>query len=234
MDSREGRGTPGRLAAGQVVQLQVAGLAGVPTNAKAVALNVTGVGPSNDSYVTVFPCGEMPPTSSLNPAAGKATPNLVMAQVSSDGNVCLFASTDVDVLVDVVGYISSGATNKFTPTAPFRFTDTRDTSRPEVNAGRAGTRLVANETLVVQIAGVRGVPASAKAISANLTVVDAANTGFVTAWPCGETPTTSNVNYEVAAAVANAAELPLSSSGAICIFSSSSAHVIIDVNGWWS
>ena len=45
---------------------------------------------------------------------------------------------------------------------------------------------------------------------------------------------TSNVNYEFAAAVANAAELPLSSGGAICIYSSSSAQVIIDVNGWWS
>ena len=234
MDSRDGTGTPGRLMAGQVVELQVAGVAGVPTNANAVALNVTGVGPSIDSYVTVFPCGAMPPTSSLNPAAGKATPNLVMAQVSPTGTVCLFASTDTDVLADVVGYISAGAANKFTPTAPFRFTDTRDNFRSDVNAGQAGARLTPNQTLVIQMAGVRGVPANAKAVSANLTVVDGTTSGFVTAWPCGAVPTTSNVNYEVSAAVANAAELPLSSTGAICILSSGSAHVIIDVNGWWS
>ena len=234
MDSREGRGTPTRLAGGQVVELPVVGVAGVPTNATAVALNVTGVVPGVDSYITVFPCGTMPPTSSLNPAAGKVTPNLVMAQVSPAGTVCFFASNDIDLVVDVVGYASAAASNKFTPSAPFRFTDTRDSFRTEVNAGQSGTRLAAGQTLVVQIGGVRGVPANARAISANITVVDATNQGFVTAWPCGELPTTSNVNYEVSAAVANAAQLPLSSSGAICIYSSASAQVIIDVNGWWS
>ncbi len=84
------------------------------------------------------------------------------------------------------------------------------------------------------MAGVRGIPANARAISANITVVDALGTGFVTAWPCGAVPTASNVNYELGAPIANAAELPLSSSGAICIYSSTSAQVIIDVNGWWS
>lgn len=234
LDSREGRGTPTRLAAGQVVELPVVGVAGVPNNAKAVALNVTGVVPWSDSYITVFPCGAMPPTSSLNPAAGKITPNLVMAQVSPSGTVCFFASTAIDLVVDVVGYTATTATNKFTPSAPFRFTDTRDSFRTEINAGQSGTRLAANQTLVVQIGGVRGVPSNAKAISANITVVDATNAGFVTAWPCGELPATSNVNYEASAAIANAAQLPLSSGGAICIFSSASAQVIIDVNGWWS
>jgi Cysteine-rich secretory protein family len=234
MDSRQGLGTPARLAAGQVVELPVLGIANIPTDASAVALNVTGVVPSADSYITVFPCGTLPATSSLNPAAGKVTPNLVLAQVSPAGTVCFFASTDIDLVVDVVGYASSNATNKFTPSAPFRFTDTRDGLRTEVNAGQNGSRLAAGQILVVQIAGVRGVPANAKAISANLTVVDATSAGYVTAFPCGELPTTSNVNYEATAAIANAAQLPLTANGAICIYSTDSAQVIIDVNGWWS
>ena len=234
MDSREGLGTPARLAAGQVVELPVAGIAGIPTNATAVALNVTGVQPSTDSYITVFPCGGVPPTSSLNPGAGKVTPNMVMAQISPAGTVCFFASTDIDLLVDVVGYASSKATNKFTPSAPFRFTDTRDGFRTEVNAGQNGTRVAAGQILVVQIAGVRGVSSSAKAISANLTVVDATSAGYITAFPCNGVPATSNVNYEFSAAVANAAQLPLSANGAICVYSTAAAQVIIDVNGWWS
>jgi hypothetical protein len=190
--------------------------------------------PTLNAFITTYPCGAMPSTSSLNPAAGKVTPNLVMAQLSSRGSVCFFANTDIDLVVDAVGYVSSTATNRFTPSAPFRFTDTRDNFRTEVNAGQNGVALVANQTLVVQIAGVRNVPAAARAISANLTVVDATDRGFVTAWPCGDRPTASNVNYEVAVAVANVAELPLSSAGAICIYSSDSAQVIIDINGWWS
>ncbi len=234
MDSRNGVGAPARLAGGQTVELAVVGGNGIPTNATAVALNVTGVSPSLNAFITTFPCGTIPSTSSLNPAAGKITPNLVMAQVSARGTVCFFTNTDIDLVVDVVGYVSSSATNRFTPSAPFRFTDTRDNFRTEVNAGQNGMALAAGQTMVVQIAGVRNVPAAARAISANLTVVEATDRGFVTAWPCGDLPTASNVNYEVSAAVANAAELPLSSSGAICIYSSSSAQVIIDINGWWS
>ena len=234
LDSRDGVGTPARLGGGSVVELPVVGTAGVPTNASAVALNVTGILPTGNAFVTTFPCGEIPPTSSLNPAAGRVTPNLVMAQVSSAGTVCFYTNVDIDLVVDVVGYVAPGASNKFTPTTPFRFTDTRDVLRVEVNAGQSGVRLAASQTLVVQIAGVRGVPSNARAISANLTVADATSKGFVTAFPCGDVPTASNVNYEVSSPVANAAELPLSAGGAICIYSSSSAQVIIDVNGWWS
>ena len=104
MDSRDGTGTPARLAAGQVVELPVVGVAGVPTDASVVALNVTGILPTVDAYITAFPCGSMPPTSSLNPAAGRVTPNLVMAQVSPAGTVCFFVNTDIDLVVDVVGW----------------------------------------------------------------------------------------------------------------------------------
>ncbi len=234
MDSREGVGTPTRLIGGRSVELPVVGVADVPSNATAVALNVTGIYPSSNAFVTAYPCGEMPPTSSLNPAVGRITPNLVMAQVSASGTVCLFTNVDVDVVVDVVGFVSAASVNKFTPSTPFRFTDTRDVSRSDVNAGQQGQRLETGQTLFIPMAGLRGIPTNARAISANITVVDAIDRGFVTAWPCGALPTASNVNYEPSAPIANAAELPLSSSGAICIFSSTSAHVIIDVNGWWN
>jgi hypothetical protein len=234
MDSRQGIGTPSRLVGGHTVELPVTDVGGIPTNASAVALNVTGIFPSSDAYVTAYPCGDLPPTSSLNPAAGRITPNLVMAQVSKAGTVCLFTNVDVDLVVDAVGFVSAATSNRFTPSTPFRFTDTRDPSRPEVNAGQAGVRVAPGQTLTIQMAGVRGIPGNARAVSANMTAVDAISSGFLTAWPCGTIPTASNVNYDPASAVANAAELPLSASGAICIYSSASAQVIIDVNGWWS
>jgi hypothetical protein len=234
MDSRNGLGTPQRLAGGQVVELSVVNVAGVPATASAVALNVTGVEPTSDGFITAYPCGALPQTSSLNPAAGRVRPNLVIAPVSTSGSVCFFTNVDVDLVVDVVGYTSTSATTRLTPTTPFRFTDTRDLFRPEVHAGQAGTRLAGGQVLMIPMAGQRGIPANAKAISANLTVVDATQSGFLTAWPCGEMPTVSNVNYEPGAPVANAAKLPLSSTGAICIYSLHAAHVIVDVNGWWS
>ena len=235
MDSRQGLGTPARLAAGQVVELPVVGIAGIPTNATAVALNVTGVVPSTDSYITVFPCGGLPSTSSLNPAAGKVTPNMVMAQVSANGTVCFYASTDIDLVVDVVGYASAAATNKFTPSAPFRFTDTRDGYRTEVNAGQNGARLArrpdpgrANRRSAWSARQRQGdlrqpdsgrrarTPAtSPPSRAANCPAPRASTTR-----PLQRSPTQRNCRWR--------------RNGAICIYSTASAQVIIDVNGWWS
>ncbi|MGZ4768300.1 MAG: CAP domain-containing protein [Ilumatobacteraceae bacterium] len=235
MDSRQGLGTPTRLVGGEIVELPVTGgAAAVPSDATAVALNVTGVFPTADGFITAYPCSTMPPTSSLNPAVGRVTPNLVIAPVSPRGTVCFFSNVDVDLVVDVVGYVSSTATSKFTPSTPFRFTDTRDLYRVDVNAGQAGTPLSAGQTITIAMAGQRGIPTNARAISANITAVDGTANGFITAFPCGDVPTASNVNFTPVEAIANAAELPLSSSGSICLFSSSSVHLIIDVNGWWS
>lgn len=236
MDSRTGLGVSGRLVGGQPVELPVITIAaGVPPTATGVALTVTGILPSSDGFITTYPCGARPEASTVNPSVGRVTPNLVLARVSPTGTVCFFSNVDVDLVVDIVGYVSPAAPNHFTPSVPFRFTDTRDVLRPEVNAGQAGSPLAASQSVNVQMAGVRGIPANAHAISANITVVGAAAAGFVTAYPCGgQIATVSNVNYGVGVAVASAAELPLSPGGAICIYSSASAHVIIDVNGWWS
>ena len=71
-------------------------------------------------------------------------------------------------------------------------------------------------------------------MSLNLTVTGASRPGFITACPCGARPTTSTANFEAGEAVSNGAQLPLSASGTLCVYSMQDAHVIIDVNGWWS
>jgi hypothetical protein len=235
LDSRFGLGTPERLLAGETVELLLGGTAGVPSDATAAAVNITSVNPSADGFVTAYPCSSARPVASnLNPQVGRVRPNLVIAPLSPSGTVCLYTHSAVDLVVDVLGYVSENVPSKLTASTPFRFTDTRDPYRPELNNGQTGRRLQAGQTIVVQLAGQRGIPANAKAISANLTVVDALGSGFLTAWPCGPRPTASNVNFDVGAPVANAAKLPLSADGAICVYVNESAQVIIDVNGWWS
>lgn len=235
MDTRTGVGAPGRLAAGSVTQLRVTGVAGVPIGAKLVSLNVTSVDPAQAGFVTVYPCGtSLPTASSLNPVPGSVKPNVVLAPVADDGTICLFTSTDVELIVDITGYIAEEATLRFTPTLPFRLTDTRDRNRPEMNAGTSGNPAATGQTIVIQVAGVRGISAGANAVSANFTVTGGTAPGFLVAWPCGPRPATSTVNYALADAIANGAQMPLSASGQLCVFVSSDAHVIIDINGWWS
>jgi hypothetical protein len=224
-----------RLHGGQTVELQVGGVAGVPADASAVTLNITSVDPSQRGYVTAYACeDERPPISSLNPQPGRVRPNLVVTPVSASGTVCVYSLQDVDLVIDVTGYLRQGSGERFTPSRPFRLTDTRESSRPDLHAGTGGSPVPASGTLVIQVAGARGVPADATAVSLNLTVTGASSAGYLTAWPCGERPTTSTANYEQSDAVSNGAQLPLSPTGALCVFSMEDAHVIIDVNGWWS
>ena len=235
MDTRIGLGSGARLVAGQTVELQVGGNSGVPTGVNAATLNVTSTDAATLGFVTVYDCdGERPVVSNLNPTPGRARPNLVVTPLSARGSVCLYTLGDTDLVVDVTGYLSSGSQGMFTPTAPFRFVDTRDRMRVELNGGTGGSALAAGETLVIPIAGRRGVPTDATAVSLNLTITDAAGAGFITAWPCGPRPTTSTANYSAGAAVSNGAQLPLSANGSLCVFTLQAAHVVIDVNGWWS
>ncbi|MGD9997419.1 MAG: CAP domain-containing protein [Ilumatobacteraceae bacterium] len=234
MDTREGLGGSSRLAAGQTVALQVAGRGGVPAGSKAVVMNVTSVDAATDGFVTAYPCDQPRPlAAALNPKPGQVRPNLVISPVAADGTVCFFSLNAVDLVVDATGYLTSTST-AFTTTAPFRFTDTRESRSADLNAGTAGRRVGSGQTIVLQVAGRRGVPSGVKAVSVNIAVTDATGAGFLTAFPCGDRPTTSNVNYDPTKAVSTGGLLPLSGTGQLCLFASSSAHVVVDVNGWWS
>ena len=64
-------------------------------------------------------------------------------------------------------------------------------------------------------------------------MTEATTAGYVTAYPCGSLPVAANVNFVAGRDAANAAQLVLDSSGYVCLFSSTSVHLVIDVNGAW-
>ena len=87
--------------------IQVAGLAGVPQGAVAVAINVTATDTTAPSYLTVYPGGTTPLASSLNWSTGETVPNLVLATLSSTGTLTVYnAQGSMDVVVDVLGWYS--------------------------------------------------------------------------------------------------------------------------------
>ncbi|MBP8210757.1 MAG: hypothetical protein KAY11_14420 [Ilumatobacteraceae bacterium] len=221
----------GRLAGGVVLELP---LPAAPQGATGAMLNVTSINPDGLGFVTVYPCGDIPPTSSVNPAGGEVRPNTVTTALSSNRSVCVYSSTGVDLIVDVFGYMVPSSATGFTPSAPFRWVDTRVKWSAEVNFGTGGQRLGAGQVITIQVAGQRGVPSSATAVSFNITATDGAdNNGYITAYPCGSQAPTSNLNFNAGKAVANGAMVALSAGGSLCVYSSVSAHAIIDINGWW-
>jgi hypothetical protein len=85
----------------------VRGQGPVSAGAVAVVLNVTGVGASSASYLTVFPgdASSTPVVSDLNLAPGDTLPNLVVVRLGADGRLKIYNNLgSVDVLADVFGW----------------------------------------------------------------------------------------------------------------------------------
>jgi len=80
---------------------------GIPASATGVSLNVTAVGATAPTFLTIWAHGEaQPEASSLNPAPGQApAPNAVASGLSSDGEFNVYnAFGNVDVIADINGY----------------------------------------------------------------------------------------------------------------------------------
>ena len=94
----------------QQVTGNVGNCVGIPTNATAVSMNMTIVGPTAQSNLRVYPANVATPTvSNLNWLPGQSpTPNKVDVKLSGDGRIKLYnhAGT-VSVLADVVGYYTN-------------------------------------------------------------------------------------------------------------------------------
>jgi len=95
------------LGPGGAHQVQVVGLAGVPANASAVVVNLTGVDPSGNTFLTVFPGPSQPVVSDLNPPTGQVRANLAVATLNANGTISIYNHSGViNVVVDVLGWYS--------------------------------------------------------------------------------------------------------------------------------
>jgi hypothetical protein len=232
LDTRGG----GKLTTGSVRRLLVSGRAGVPTGARAVALNVTAVSPTASTYLTVWPAGGTPPdTSSLNVNQGQTRPNAVIVGLGENGAIDIFnAFGDVDVLVDLTGWFSAGplAAGGLEPIAPFRVTDTR---RPG-GGGPIGATGTAS-TVTAKVTGVGGVPETGvAAVVLNVTATGPTSPTFFTVWPNGVgRPDVSSLNVSAGETAANLVIVPVGTNGSIVVSNEfGRSHAIVDIMGWIS
>ena len=223
-----------RLRAGEERVLRVAGAtSAAPADATGVSLNVTVEQPAGAGFLKVYPCGLPAGTeiSTINYAAGEIRPNSVVVPVDESGRVCFQSLVATDVIVDYTGYFSDDGGLDFQPVDPIRMFDSRSTTAA-FNESTNGARVGAGKVVRLQIAGTRGVPTDATAVSLNLTAAEPLAASFLTAYPCGERPDTSTVNiFPSQGAAANGAMVKLSSKGELCVYTLNSTHIIVDVNG---
>ncbi len=224
----------GVVDGGSVLVVPVVGRHGVPESASAVVLNVTAVRGDEAGHLTVFPCGgDVPTASNVNFVAGGVVANSVTVKLGSSGEVCVFGSATVHVVVDVNAYVSGE--DAVVPVVPGRLVDSR-LGGVTVDGVLAGGGVVdGGSVLVVPVVGRHGVPESASAVVLNVTAVRGDEAGHLTVFPCGgDVPTASNVNFVAGGVVANSVTVKLGSSGEVCVFGSATVHVVVDVNAYVS
>jgi hypothetical protein len=172
----------------------------------------------------------------LNFPLGDTRANGVTVPLNVDGDVWIVymaSGGTAHVLLDVTGYFRPSTTGTtFTPLAPVRVLD----SRPGINKGLAGA-FQPNVPRTLSIAGANSIPASARAITGNLTVVGQTRAGYLSITPNSTAnPTTSTLNFPLADTRANGVTVPLNGQGDLSIVykaSGGSTHVILDVTGYF-
>ncbi len=224
VDTRDGTGGfLGEIGAGCTLQLDAVA-AGAPGEAAALALSVTALA-SQRGFLTVFPCAAgQPPTSNVNARPlGTPTPNLAVALVDDDGLVCIYSQQRTHLVVDMTGWWTMDGPTRFRSIPPVRADDSR------LDAGRSP--VPPNTAREIDLSSI--VPSGTVAVVANLTVTEPAAEGFLTAFPCGVAPLSSNLNFRAGESRAVAIVVGISTDRKLCVQSNTSHHVVVDVSGYY-
>jgi len=166
----------------------------------------------------------------------RSKPRVLSLSSNTADRWSLEEGNDEDSLVRIAGAdidcpdYSSPSPSVFVPITPTRVLDTR----PETRTNFAGPMPEAQATIDIDQSDLPDLPADAVAVSATVTVTEAAQPGFVQLLPTGSTPGgSSNVNPQYAGhTLANNAVAPLSSGG-VSVYTHRSTHVVVDVNGYF-
>jgi uncharacterized delta-60 repeat protein len=226
---------------GNPLTFRVLGTGNIPsTGVAAVSLNVTAVGTqvgSEGGYISVYPCANgQPDVSNLNFVNDQTVPNAVIVPVDTNGNICAYVYGKAHIIIDVNGWFASNS--GFTTVTPARVADTRN------NTGGVGTTKIGNganggEPMIFRVGLRGGIPSTGvAAVSLNVTAVGTqvgSEGGYISVYPCANgQPDVSNLNFVNDQTVPNAVIVPVDTNGNICAYVYGKAHIIIDVNGWFS
>ncbi|WP_157494732.1 hypothetical protein [Kutzneria sp. 744] len=195
----------------------------VPADAVAVVVNLTGTDAAGPTFLQAGRYNGN--TSNLNLVAGETRANLVTVTLIPGQSLFELSSgpNALDAIVDVAGYYSAGGASKFTPVAPKRVLDTRD-------SGPVGPQ----GTVTVDLSG--QVPAGATAAVFNLTGTDVTGDTFVTAYPAGQQkPDASNLNLVAGQTAPNLVTVALSPDRKVTLANAySTVDLIADLAGYYS
>lgn len=112
----------------------------------------------------------------------------------------------------------------YVPVGPVRLADTRESP--------CTCRSVGTRTIRVDVAGTPGVPDGVSAAAVTVTITQPVADGFATVFPGGTSrPLASTVNFLGTQTIANSAIIRVGTGGAIDVYTSAAAEVVVDLTG---
>jgi hypothetical protein len=208
--------------------------AGVPSGASAAIVNVT-VTNATGGHVNAAPtCSNT--SSTLN--YGKyARANLAVVKLDSTGTFCISNSgSTINVIVDVLGYMSDNGAQYFALPSAQRIVDTR-TGNGGSAGGHASRALGAATSTAFYGSNVGHVPASATALlTGAIEASTTAASGYLSFFPGATKPATaaSTMNFSTGRVVANAAIVGVAGKQFGVYNVTGSTHAVVDLFGYFN
>ncbi|HET9170770.1 MAG TPA: hypothetical protein VFN97_15140 [Actinospica sp.] len=215
LDTRKGLGAAKpSVAGGHSIDVTVAGQNGIPSDATAVAMNITSAGSTAGGYITAYPTGQaLPNVSDLNYSTGVDRANMAIVPIGANGRITFAngaTSGHTDLIADVSGYYTrdavTGASTYNPFTTPIRYFDSRGTGTDADLGDLYPGPLAANKNYPIPVSS----PDSPyTAMVYNVTVTQPTGGGYLALDPYDpsypSTPTTSNLNFSPGQTVPNLA-----------------------------
>lgn len=226
----------GALAKAEAIPISVPASTGVPSDATAVVVNLTGTGATGATFLSVYPGSVFPGSSNLNlnppndqTAAVFATVALRPLQGASPGFTLRNDLSPTQAVLDVVGYFSAASIGRYNTLTPVRILDTRTGNGLP---GNKPAKIGSGSIVVVKPDPAIGVPPDATALVVNLTASNIAGLGLftVSADGSGSTSTLNYFRYDRA----NLAVVKVDAGGAVRVRGSgAAADAIVDLVGYF-
>ncbi len=213
-----------------------------PSEAQAAVIVLETDGGDAAGFAAAFTCSGFRPNTSDLVVNRSASANVAYVPVTATAGPCVYSFGAANLRVTLLGWLAtSGPDTASLPPAitlqpenirppglvaitPTRVLDTRSLRTPngqKLEGGTYGVLPFGEDTA-----------RSVSAVVLNVTADQPEGGGFITVYPCDQSrPETSNLNYNSGQTIANLVTVKLPGNGWVCIFSSATTHVIIDLMG---
>ena len=228
-DTRNGTGgIAAPFGANESRQVKVAGVAGVPTNARAVIVNATSTQGSSGSYLTLSQSGKAVPwASNVNWKAKETSPNLAIVPIGADGKINVYNRLGTtEVVLDIAGFVGSTGDSYLRPIAATRAISTSS------NIGMSGA-FGSDQAKSANVRTTALLPTTATGVVATAAITSASAPTYVTFWPTGDSrPWASTLNTVAGDPRTNGLIAKLGA-GSISAFNyRGTTNISLSINGW--